>query len=63
MGRDQFPGLAGQGHDYLLAQLNAFAAGSRKDPSGAMTAIAATLSADDRQTLAQYLAALAPVAK
>lgn len=63
MGHDQFPRLAGQGYDYLLAQLNAFAEGHRKDPSGAMTAIAATLSADDRQALAHYLAALAPVAK
>lgn len=63
MGHDQFPRLAGQGHDYLLAQLNAFALGRRKDPSGAMTAIVTTLSADDRKALAHYLAALAPVAK
>ncbi|OXR38588.1 cytochrome C [Pseudomonas jessenii] len=63
MGRDQFPRLAGQGHDYLLTQLNAFALGRRKDPSGAMTAIVATLSVDDRKALAHYLAALAPVAK
>lgn len=63
MGHDQFPRLAGQGHDYLLAQLDAFAEGRRKDPSGAMTAIVAALSADDRQALAHYLAALAPVAK
>ncbi len=63
LGREQFPRLAGQGHDYLLAQLTAFAEGSRKDPSGAMTAIAATLSADDRQALAHYLAALPPVVK
>ncbi|GGO87663.1 hypothetical protein GCM10011348_41380 [Marinobacterium nitratireducens] len=60
MGHDQFPRLAGQGHDYLLAQLNAFAQGSRKDPGGVMSAIAATLSADDRRALAHYLAALAP---
>ncbi|HHW1564599.1 TPA: c-type cytochrome [Pseudomonas aeruginosa] len=63
MGYDQFPRLAGQGHDYLLAQMNDFAEGRRKDPSGAMTAIAATLSEGDRQALAHYLAALAPVAK
>lgn len=62
-GRDQFPGLAGQGHDYLLAQLDAFAQGRRQDPTGAMTAISATLSAEDRQALAHYLAALAPVAQ
>ncbi|MBC9251178.1 cytochrome C [Pseudomonas alcaligenes] len=63
MGHDQFPRLAGQGHEYLLAQLNAFAKGERKDPSGAMTAVVSTLSADDRKALAEYLAALAPVAK
>lgn len=61
MGRDQFPRLAGQGHDYLLAQLDAFADGRRKDPTGAMTAIVSALSAEDRQALAHYLAALAPV--
>ncbi|NQD91525.1 c-type cytochrome [Pseudomonas sp. CrR25] len=63
LGHDQFPRLAGQGHDYLLAQLDAFAQGRRQDPTGAMTAIAATLSEDDRQALAHYLAALPPVAK
>lgn len=63
MGHNQFPRLAGQGSDYLLAQLNAFAEGHRQDPTGAMTAIAATLSVDDRQALAHYLAALAPVAQ
>jgi cytochrome c553 len=63
MGREQFPRLAGQGHDYLFAQLTAFTEGHRKDPTGAMTAIAATLSVDDRQALAHYLAALAPVAQ
>lgn len=63
MGHDQFPRLAGQGHEYLLAQLNDFAEGRRKDPSGAMTAIAATLSEDDRQALAHYLSALSPAAK
>lgn len=63
LGHEQFPRLAGQGHDYLLTQLDAFAQGRRQDPTGAMTAIAATLSEGDRQALAHYLAALAPVAK
>ncbi|ERI53111.1 hypothetical protein N878_00635 [Pseudomonas sp. EGD-AK9] len=63
MGHEQFPRLAGQGHDYLLAQLDAFAQGGRQDPTGAMTAIAATLSEGDRQALAHYLAALPPVVK
>lgn len=63
MGRDQFPRLAGQGQLYLLAQLNAFAEGRRKDSTGAMTAIVSTLSVDDRQALSHYLATLVPVAK
>ncbi|MGH8447760.1 c-type cytochrome [Pseudomonas sp.] len=63
LGHDQFPRLAGQGHDYLLAQLNAFADGRRKDPTGAMAAIVSTLSADDRLALSHYLAALPPVMK
>lgn len=63
MGHDQFPRLAGQGHDYLLAQLDAFAQGQRQDPTGAMAAISASLSEGDRQALAHYLAALPPVVK
>jgi cytochrome c553 len=62
MGHEQFPRLAGQGYDYLLAQLDAFAQGGRKDPSGAMTAVVSTLSEGDRKSLAQYLASLAPAA-
>lgn len=60
MGQDQFPRLAGQGYDYLLKQFNAFAAGSRKEPSGTMNSIAASFSPDERQAMANYLAALAP---
>ena len=63
MGRDQFPRLAGQGHEYLLRQLNDFALGARKDPTGSMTAVVSTLSEDDRKALAEYLAALGPSAK
>ena len=62
MGHEQFPRVAGQGYDYLLAQLDAFAQGGRKDPSGAMTAVVSTLSEGDRKSLAQYLASLAPAA-
>ncbi|MBM9485438.1 c-type cytochrome [Pseudomonas sp. ICBG1301] len=62
MGQAAFPRLAAQGHDYLLAQLNAFAAGERNEPSGAMKAMTAALSADERKAIAAYLAALAPQA-
>lgn len=60
MGRDQSPRLAGQGHDYLLAQLEAFASGTRKDPSGVMNSLAAAASAEDRKAMASHLATLAP---
>jgi len=55
-GHDGFPRLAGQGYDYLVAQLDAFAANARKDPSGAMNPLAAAASADDRKAMAAYLA-------
>ncbi|WP_324727500.1 c-type cytochrome [Pseudomonas chlororaphis] len=58
MGREQFPRLAGQGSDYLRVQLDAFADGRRKDLTGAMGAIAATLSADERKAIASYLTSL-----
>ena len=60
MGRDQVPRLASQGRDYLLAQLDAFADGTRTDPTGAMKVIAATSSPDVRRAMATYLASLAP---
>ncbi|MEE1886487.1 c-type cytochrome [Pseudomonas carassii] len=63
MGQGNFPRLAGQGVDYLQAQLDAFAEGRRVDPSGAMTAIVANLTTQDRQALSHYLATLAPPAK
>jgi cytochrome c553 len=43
--------------------LDAFAEGRRVDPSGAMTAIVANLTTQDRQALSHYLATLAPPAK
>jgi cytochrome c553 len=55
-GHDQFPRLAGQGHDYLVAQLAAFRSGQRRDPTGGMNQLAAGLSNDAIENLAQYLA-------
>ncbi|MDU9393930.1 c-type cytochrome [Pseudomonas sp. zfem002] len=63
MGQALFPRLAGQGADYLQAQLDAFAQGRRVDPTGSMTAITATLSAEDRKALSHYLASLVPASK
>ncbi|MNF17757.1 Cytochrome c-552 precursor [compost metagenome] len=63
MGQGAFPRLAGQGADYLLVQLDAFAQGSRVDPTGSMKAVTQTLTAQDRKALAHYLAALAATPK
>lgn len=60
MGKDQAPRLAGQGEDYLAKQLADFKAGARKDPTGAMDGIAATLSSDDVPAVARYLAGMSP---
>ncbi|MCO5397531.1 c-type cytochrome [Ralstonia soli] len=60
MGKDQAPRLAGQGEDYLAKQLADFKAGARKDPTGAMNGIAATLSSDDVPAVARYLAGMSP---
>jgi cytochrome c553 len=60
MGRDTVPRLAGQGSDYLIAQLNAFAEGARSEPTGAMKGIAAAVSPDERKAIAIYLASLSP---
>ncbi|NHV28640.1 cytochrome c [Burkholderia sp. D-99] len=59
-GQAQFPRLAGQGHDYLLKQLEAFAAGTRTEATGTMQRVAAALSPKDRDAVAQYLASLNP---
>lgn len=57
-GQDTNPRLAGQGQHYLVRQLNAYKSGARRDQDGAMTAVAAGLSDNDVEVLADYLAAL-----
>ncbi|ONZ28706.1 cytochrome C [Burkholderia cenocepacia] len=59
-GQARFPRLAGQGYDYLLAQLDAFATGSRREATGTMQLVAQAMSADDRAAVATYLASLSP---
>src|SRR5919109_2046238 len=49
-----WPKLAGQHENYLLAQLQAFKSGTRKDPL--MSPMAAPLSPKDMQDLAAYFA-------
>jgi cytochrome c553 len=56
MGHDQYPRLAGQGYDYLVSQLDAFASGHREDRTGAMNGLAASLSPKEREAVATFLA-------
>ncbi|KER74628.1 cytochrome C [Burkholderia cepacia] len=59
-GQAQFPRLAGQGYAYLIAQLDAFANGSRSEATGTMQRVAQAMSADDRAAVATYLASISP---
>jgi cytochrome c553 len=56
MGDRTTPRLAGQGYDYLSAQMDAYAANTRTDATGAMNALAAALSEDDRRAVSTYMA-------
>ncbi len=58
MGHDQFPRLAGQGYDYILKQLDAFAGDARIEATGAMKGIAVAMSPEDRKAIATYLAGM-----
>ncbi len=56
IGSAVYPALSGQYPAYTAAALRAFASGERtNDPSGSMNTIAAKLSAEDRQAVAEYL--------
>ncbi len=55
-GKDVFPRLAGQGYAYLRDQLARFKSGARRDATGSMPAVVATLSQQDIDDLAQYIA-------
>lgn len=60
MGHDTFPRLAGQGYDYLVLQLDAFAEGRRSEPTGTMKRLASAASPEDRKAISAYLASSAP---
>ena len=59
-GQQHIPRLAGQQHDYLLAQLRKFKAQTRADLDGNMTSAAQPLNDRDIEILADYLAGLSP---
>lgn len=54
------PRLAGQSAAYLVAQLDAFAGGTRRNAT--MQPVASALTAAEREALGKYLAGLTPVA-
>jgi cytochrome c553 len=62
-GQAQFPRLAGQGYDYLIAQLDAFAAGTRIESTGTMKRVAEAMTSREREAVATYLASLKPNTK
>ncbi len=55
-GKDIYPRLAGQGHDYLIDQLTRFKSGARRDATGAMPAVVGALSRQDIEDLVQFIA-------
>jgi cytochrome c553 len=57
-GQNEIPRVAGQQHDYIVKQLQDFKERRRTNDAGNMTSVARTLSDDDIENLAQYLATL-----
>lgn len=57
-GQNQIPRLAGQHYDYLKKQLQDFRSRTRTNDAGNMTSVTKTLTDEDIETLAQYLAGM-----
>ena len=57
-GQNEIPRVAGQNHDYVVKQLTDFKSRTRTNDAGTMTSVANTLSAQDIENLAHYLAGL-----
>jgi len=57
-GQNEIPRVAGQQYAYVRKQLSDFKAKRRTNDAGNMTSVAATLSDDDIDNLAQYIANL-----
>ncbi|MGE5118059.1 MAG: c-type cytochrome [Betaproteobacteria bacterium] len=57
-GQNEIPRVAGQHHDYVVRQLGDFKAGRRTNDAGNMASVAKTLSEQDMDDLANYLAGL-----
>ena len=50
--------MAGQQHDYIVKQLKDFREGKRTNDAGNMASVSKTLSDEDIENLAQYIANL-----
>jgi cytochrome c553 len=57
-GQNEIPRLAGQQHDYIVKQLKDFREGKRTNDAGNMASVSKTLSDEDIENLAQYIANL-----
>jgi cytochrome c553 len=57
-GQNEIPRVAGQHREYIRKQLHDFKERKRTNDGGNMTSVAATLSDDDIESLAQYIANL-----
>ena len=58
VGQNEIPRVAGQHPEYVRKQLQDFKARKRTNDAGNMTSVAGTLSDDDIENLAQYIANL-----
>jgi cytochrome c553 len=57
-GQNEIPRVAGQHHAYVVKQMNDFKTGKRTNDAGNMASVAKTLSDQDIDDLAHYLATL-----
>jgi cytochrome c553 len=57
-GQNEIPRVAGQYYPYIVKQMKDFKSGQRTNDAGTMSAVSKTLSAEDIDALAQYLANL-----
>lgn len=57
-GQNEIPRVAGQSYEYIVKQLTDFKARRRTNDAGNMTSVAGTLSSEDIENLAQYIATL-----
>jgi cytochrome c553 len=57
-GQNEIPRLAGQHHDYVVKELQDFKAGRRTNDAGNMSSVSKTLSDQDMDDLANFIAGL-----